>query len=146
MYKLNLDQFEACAYLFEREHGRELHESESELLRDVDLPSSNATELEEIITSGIDNRLYGTIEERASAYWSLTKRHNTNLIPHFTTWLKNEFEEENHGPVYQLLIALGNLDVEVFGIDREGSTAGFEIELNMRDAEEYLKKKKLLPT
>lgn len=146
MYKLNLDQFEACAYLFEQEHGRELHESESERLRHTQLPSDNTKELEEIITSGLDHNLYGNIEERASAYWSLTKRHNSNLIPHFTTWLKNEFEEENHGPVYQLLIALGNLDVEVFGKDREGSTAGFEIELNMRDAEDYLKTKKLLPT
>lgn len=46
----------------------------------------------------------------------------------------------NPNAVYQLLIALGNMGEPVFNKDREGGSAIYETELNLKDAREYLRK------
>lgn len=60
------------------------------------------------------------------------------MIPNFKKWLKIELENENSDTVYQLMIALGDLEKPIFNSDRNGSSAFNETELNLRDANKYL--------
>ena len=77
---------------------------------------------------------------RAVAYWALSKRYDKALIPDFKNWLKIELASKDKTAVYQILIALDNVDEPVFGKDRDGGYAAHETTLNIRDAENYLKK------
>jgi len=136
--KLTNDQFEASAYIFERANGNKKSEYEEKVIAESGLNNLKPIELETQIVNGIDNGLYSDSKERISAYWSLSKIHKTELIPNFKKWLKIELEKENVDTVYQLMIALGNLEESIFNIDRNGSSAFNETELNLRDARKYL--------
>ena len=137
--KLTNDQFEASAYIFEKANGNKKSEYEEKVIAESGLNNLKPIELETQIVNGIDSGLYSDSKERISAYWSLSKIHKTELIPNFKKWLKTELENENADTVYQLMIALGNLEEPIFNIDRNGSTAFNETELNLRDAKNYLK-------
>ncbi|OAB79044.1 hypothetical protein [Cochleicola gelatinilyticus] len=136
--KLTNDQFEASAYIFEKANGNKKSEYEEQVIAESGLNNLKPIELETRIVNGIDNGLYSDSKERISAYWSLSKIHKTELIPNFKKWLKIELENENADTVYQLMIALGNLGEPIFNIDRNGSSAFNETELNLRDARKYL--------
>lgn len=135
--KLTSNQFEAATYIFEKAIGQKKSDFELQFIIDSGLEHLSATDLEKMIIEGVEKGLYITAEERLNVYWSLGKRFNRELIPLFNDWLKVEFELGDGNTVYQLMITLSNLDVEVFGADRDGS-AFYEIELNLRDAERYL--------
>jgi len=135
--KLTNNQFEASAYIFEKANGNKKSEYEEKVIAESGLNNLKPIELETQIVNGIDNGLYSDSKERISAYWSLSKIHKTELIPNFKKWLKIEIENENADTVYQLMIALGNLGEPIFNIDRNGSSAFNETELNLRDARKY---------
>ena len=139
--KLTNDQFEASAYIFEKANGNKKSEYEEKVIAESGLNNLKPIELENQIIKGIDSGLYSDTKERISAYWSLSKIHKNELIPNFRKWLKIELENENSDTVYQLMIALGNLEEPIFNLDRNGSSAFNETELNLRDAREYLNKK-----
>ena len=136
--KLTDDQFEASAYIFERANGNEKTEYEEKIIAESGLTELNPNDLKVQIISGLNSGLYSDSKERISAYWTLSKVHDRNLISDFRKWLKSEFEKSEPLAVYQLMIALGNLEEPVFNKKRTGSAFN-ETELNMRDAEEYLK-------
>lgn len=136
--KLTNDQFEASAYIFEKVNGNKKSEYEEKVIAESGLTDLNPIELEIKIVNGLNDGLYSDSKERISAYWALSKIHKTELIPDFKKWLKLELEQNDAYTVYQLMIALGNLEEPVFKIERDGSSAFNETELNLRDARKYL--------
>lgn len=136
--KLTNDQFEASAYIFEKANGNKKTEYEENLIAESGLTELNPSDLKIQIINGLNSGIYSDSKERISAYWTLSKVHDINLIPDFRKWLKTEFENQESLAVYQLMIALGNLEEPVFNRNRTGSAFN-ETELNLRDAENYLK-------
>jgi hypothetical protein len=137
--KLTNDQLEASAYVFEKSNGNKKSEYEEKVIAESGLNNLKPIELETQIINGINNGLYSDSKERISAYWALSKIHKIELIPNFKKWLKTELEQKNTDTVYQLMIALGNLEEPIFNTDRNGSSAFNETEMNLRDATAYLK-------
>ncbi len=144
--KLTTEQFVAAVYLFEKANGNKKDEFEEQHIQDSGLAKFEASQLEGIIIKGFEDNLYTTQEERVDVYWCLGKRFNKELIPLFIEWLESEASSKNPYTVYQLLISLGNMGEPVFNKEREGGSAYYETELNMRDAENYLKKTIHKPT
>ena len=138
--KLTNDQFEASAYIFEKANGNKKSKYEEEVIAEFGLNNIEPTELKTVIVDGLNNGLYSDLEDRISAYWSLSKIHDMDLIPEFKKWLKIELDKQDPNGVYQLLIALGNMGEPVFNKDRDGGSAYYETELNLRDAKAYLQK------
>jgi len=138
--KLTNDQFEALAYIFERENGNTKSDYEMKIIAESGLAELEAEVLERNVVDGLDSGIYDGSTDRISAYWALGKRFNRNLIPSFKKWIRKEFDLNDAQAVYQLLISLGNMEEEVFNPDRDGGSASWETELNMRDAKDYLNK------
>ena len=136
--KLTNNQFEASAYIFEKANGNKKTEYEEKLIAESGLTELKPNDLKTQIIKGLNNGLYSDSKERISAYWTLSKVHDKNLISDFRKWLKIEFEKKEPLAVYQLMIALGNLEEPVFNKNRTGSAFN-ETELNLRDTEDYLK-------
>tara|TARA_B100001146_G_C15782398_1_gene264788 strand:+ start:47 stop:475 length:429 start_codon:yes stop_codon:yes gene_type:complete len=132
------DQLEEIAYIFERENGYQHDEYEKRIISNSKISNEEAEILEENVIDGIERGLYDNSTDRISACWALGKRYNRGLIPKFKKWLKIEFEKNEDQAVYQLLISLGNMEEPVFNSDRNGGSAYYEVELNMRDAKNYL--------
>ena len=133
----NEHQLEACAYIFEIANGNTFEDFRIEVIATSQLPATNPDDLAEQIINGIESGSYITESSRGSAYWALSKRFDAELIPLFRKWLRNELKLENEGGLFQLMIALNNLDEPVFHKERSGFSS-FEIELNYRDARYYL--------
>jgi hypothetical protein len=140
--KLNNNQFEAAAYMFEKANGNIKSEYEEEHIAKSGLTHYSISKLETLIVLGIEEGLYREGNELTSAYWALSKRYNLALIPYFDNWLKLELERESKDHLFQIMIALANLEVSVFNKKRT-SLAFDEYELNKRDAELYLNRKGL---
>lgn len=136
--QLTVKQIEEAAFIFERENGYMGDEYSREVLAGSNLTAFKVSEIEQIIVYGINKSLYKDSASRTSAYWALSKRYNRKLIPQFKSWLKSELKDEDGAAVYQILIALSNIGEIVFNEDREGGSAVFETDLNLRDAREYL--------
>ena len=135
--KFSKDQIEAIAYMFERELGYKHSNYEIEAIVNSGLEGQPTVELAAALRNGIEGSIYKEAD-RTSVYWALTKRHDQALIPFFQKQLAFELKADSQKPIYQLLIALSNLEEDVFGQDRGGSSADFERELNIRDAQNYL--------
>jgi hypothetical protein len=134
--KLTEEEFLAIAFTFEKRIGHEKDEFENELIeQNSHLSTLESLDLEEMIISGLESDLYQTNEERIRAYWTLSKAFNKDLIPDFQKWLRKQSEQNNPGEVYQILIALSNLDEKVF---TRMETAFYDEELNLADARNYL--------
>jgi hypothetical protein len=141
MMKLTNDQFDALAYIFEKENGNKKSDYEKKIISESGLADFEPELLERNVVDGLENGIYDGSTDRISAYWALGKRFNRNLIPSFQKWLQKEFDLNDSQAVYQLLISLGNMEEPVFNPDRKGGSASYETELNMRDAGDYLNKK-----
>ncbi|WP_264558924.1 hypothetical protein [Flavobacterium sp. N2270] len=139
MMKLSNRQFEALTYIFERENGNVKSEFEKQIIKESGIGDLDSNTLEKIVVDGLNNRIYIDSSERINAYWSLGKTHNKKLIPNFREWLSDEIKLKDAQAVYQILISLGNMEEDVFNPDRDGSSAFYETELNLRDAIDYLK-------
>jgi len=138
---LTYKQIEAATYIFEKDYGNKHSEFLEKIIKESGLSGLNISDLEKIILDGINSGLYKDNQSRTSAYWALSKRFNAVLIPSFKKWLKIETENGDTGSLFQIMIALNNLEEPVFHKDRS-SYAFDEIELNLRDAEIYLNLKK----
>jgi hypothetical protein len=138
--KLTNDQFEALAYIFEKENGNTKSDYEMKIIAESGLTEFKVETLEKNVVEGLDNGIYDNTVDRLSAYWALGKKFNRNLIPSFKKWLRKEFDLNDAQAVYQLLISLGNMEEPVFNPDRDGGSLALEAELNMRDARDYLNK------
>jgi len=135
--KLNSNQLEAAGYLFEKVNGNNHSALLEKIITESGLSDLKISNLEKIILDGINSGLYKDNQSRTSAYWALSKRFNNELIPNFKKWLQFEIENGNSGPLFQLMIALDNIEEPVFHEARSGHTID-EIELNLRDAKSYL--------
>ena len=136
--KLTSDQFEEAAYFFEKANGCSHSDYEKQIIEKSKLKALNVTELEKIIIDGLNSDIYKTETERVSAYWSLYKIGNEKLIADFKNWLELELKKECKITIFQILVALDSLGESAFHESRSGR-APDEIELNIRDAKEYLK-------
>ena len=135
--KLSYDQFDAAVYIFEKNKGNFKTAYEEKIIAESGLSDLKPGELEKIIVEGLNSNFYKGTKIRTSAYWALSKQFNAELIPDFKKWLEMEINKNNAGVVFQLMIALDNLEEPIFNKERSSySTA--EIELNMRDAKNYL--------
>ncbi len=134
---LSKKDLEACAYLFEFENGNTQQDFRQEIVAASNVHDKEISELEAIIVSGIENELYPEEALRTTAYWALSKRFKSALVPFFNMCLQEEFEERNNDALFQVMIALDNLEVPVFNSNRSGYSS-FEVDLNYRDAKEYL--------
>lgn len=139
--KLKIEQIGAVAYIFEQANGNTKTDYENEIIEESGLGNIEPNLLENKIVEGLNNGIYDNSKVRISAYWALGKRFSQELIPTFQKWLQKELNKNDAEAVYQILIALGNMEEPVFNEDRDGGSASSEKELNLRDAKHYLENK-----
>jgi hypothetical protein len=132
------DQFVAIAFLFEKENGNSPGEYEESVINHSKLKNIPTEQLEAFIIEGLNENAYKIERTRTSAYWALSERKNPNLIPHFKVWLQKEIDAKKNTAAFQLMIALEQLGEVIFHADRESKSVD-EVELNLRDASQYLK-------
>ena len=125
------------ALIFEQANGNVLNSGDVAIVNNSGFIQFTPEELESML---IDSIADSEPEQRSRVYWVLGKRYNHNLLPKFKDWLKLEVATDNVQVIYQLLIALDNLEEPVFGKDRDGSYSSLDTELNIRDANVYLNK------
>ncbi|MCM4158157.1 hypothetical protein [Gramella sp. AN32] len=135
--KLTNHQFEEAAYIFERANGYSHSDYEKNIIKESKLKNLSIRELEKIIVDGINFNIYKSEKERITAYWSLSKIGNYDLIPKFKKWLKWELKNNCENTIFQILVALDNLGEPAFDETRKGRTEN-EIDLNIRDAKKIL--------
>ena len=135
---LSPDIIDAIGYLFEQVDGYPTDDYTSQIIAEHlpknHTPANLAASLVEAISAEpmMDESL------RVAVYWALSKRYDTALIPFFRDRLAIELESGD-SVIYQLLIALDNVEETIFGRDRDGSSSVLERDLNIRDARTYLK-------
>ena len=134
------EQFDAIAYIFEINNGNTLGAYENQIIEDSGLRDIPASELAEAILGNLNEKHSGNTAYRLSAYWALSKRFDKNLLAFFQKSLAAELQIEGIPAVFQLLIALDNLNEPVFGKYRNGSFSGDDVESNCQDAKNYLAK------
>ena len=139
--KLTNEQFTEVAFIFEKENGNSHSDFEKQIIAESKLTEIKSSELEKTIVDGLDSGIYKKEDERVSGYWALSKIGNRNLIADFKKWLLTELNDENGIAVFQLLVALDQLEEPVFNENRNGRGAN-ETELNIKDAKHYLNKNK----
>ncbi len=135
--KFTSNQFTEIAFLFERANGNIHSDYERKIINESSLKKIDRDYLKEQIIDGINSKIYADAALRTNAYWALSKLPNPNLIPNLRKWLKLELENNEMGTLFQIMIALSNLEEPVFSNKRSGF-AFDEIELNRRDAQQYL--------
>lgn len=133
--KFSEDSLLDIALIFEQANGNVLDDNDASLVKNSGLDHYKPEELEELVASSIEG---AEPEYRGKAYWVLGKRFNKNLVPRFNKWLEIECKNQNSELIYQLLIALDNLELPVFSADRCGGYSVRESGLNLRDARAYL--------
>ncbi len=138
--KLTNKQFTEAAFIFEKTNGNFHSDYEKGIIAKSELTKFQPTELEQIIVNGLNSGIYKNEDERISGYWTLSKIGNRNLIVNYKKWLRIELEKENGIAIFQLLAALDKLDEPAFNENRTERGVN-EVELNIRDAKEYLNKK-----
>lgn len=138
--KITQDQFEALAYIFEKNNGNALGMFENRVIDESGLKDTPVQILADAIVETLSEDYSEEISFRSEAYWALSKRFDKTLIPFFQARLEKELAIPGVPAVFQLLIALDNLTEPVFGTDRDASYAGHDVELNIRDAKAYLAK------
>ncbi len=136
--KFTNSQFTEAAFIFEMANGNIHSDYEKEVIATSRLTQYPPTTLENIIIEGLNSELYKNEDERVSAYWALSKIGNQNLIVEFQKWLYIELQNEKVIAIFQLLVALDRLEEPAFHKSRNGRGVN-EIELNIRDAKQYLK-------
>lgn len=126
----------AAASRFDRELGVVLGQRELDEITAAGWDQVSAESVCEAIVNELDKGI-SKAGARATAYWALGKWHSIEMLPFFRTSLCAELERDVDA-VYQILIALDNLNEPVFGNDRRGQVGSDEVELNLRDARAYL--------
>ncbi len=137
--KLTKDHFLEVAFIFEKANGNSHSDYEKGIIAESELIEHKPEELEQLIVNGLNSGIYKNDHDRISAYWTLSKSNNRNLISEFQKWLKTELDFENGLAIFQLLVALDRFDEPAFHKNRN-SRGNDETELNIRDAKNYLLK------
>lgn len=132
------DNLFVVALIFEQANGNLLGENDILLIENSGLSNCSAELLEAMLVEALNTERSPSY--RSTAYWALSKRFNRELIPVFKKWMGEELQNQESAAVYQLLIALDNLEEPVFGEDRNGSFSATDTSLNVRDAKIYLEK------
>lgn len=125
------------ALIFEQANGNVLNDSDSLLIKESGLTEHSPEELESLLINSIKE---SESEYRGTVYWVLGKRFNNTLIPIFNEWLEFELSLSEDNSIFQILIALDNMETQVFGEDRNDGFSVMETKLNQRDARAYLNK------
>lgn len=134
--ELSEDLIDDCRLLFEAANGFPHDFGEQARLAELKLRGADADALAGFLVNRIQNPEEADARRRASVFWALGKRYDRALLPFFRKSLKVEVAADSES-VYQILIALDNLDERVFGADRDGGSC-LEKDLNRRDAMAYL--------
>lgn len=132
------DNLFVVALIFEQANGNVLGENDILLIANSGLSNCSVELLEAMLVEALNTERSPSY--RNTAYWALSKRFNRELIPVFKKWMGEELQKQESAAVYQLLIALDNLEEPVFGEDRNGSFSATDTGLNVRDAKIYLGK------
>jgi len=135
------NQIEAAGLLFEEENGNVLGDYEKGVVAESDL---EGRELREVKNELIDSVTFPTelnAHDRCGIYWALSKTFDSDLIGWWTSQLRNEVENKTEC-VFQIMIALDNLEEPIFVEDRSGYST-LETEFNLRDARNYLDGKEI---
>lgn len=130
------EQVHAAAFLFEKENGNVLGNYEEGVVADSKLEGRDPRELKKELIESVTFPTELNEQDRTPVYWVLSKTFDSELIEWWTSQLRKEVEDET-GCVFQILIALDNLEEPVFGKGRS-SRSICETELNLRDARNYL--------
>ena len=130
--------FEAIGYIFEKANGRGHDGFEDGQIAQSPFRHATPDGLAERIVDILDEGPDHDARYRTAAYWALSKREDHGLLPKFQRWLRREAAEKDPAAVFQLMIALDNLDEPIFAEDRDGSYSALEEALNLRDAGRYL--------
>ena len=89
------DEFAAIAFIFERDNGNTPGDYESQVINESGLSNIPSESLVNEIVETLNQQNNLSDSYRVSAYWALSKRHDTSLIPHFRKWLKSELSKED---------------------------------------------------
>lgn len=128
----------AVAFLFESKNGRKLSDFELSEIRRHELEDSDPNKLAAILKECAQNERSSDATYRQQIYWALSKKFDHKLIPFFRKRLSLELQRDMEA-AYQIMIALDNLDEQVFSINRQDYVIT-EYKQNRLDAELYLKK------
>ncbi|MEO5711994.1 MAG: hypothetical protein ABIT37_00760 [Luteolibacter sp.] len=135
--RIHHDTIYAAVLIFELANDRVLSEAELEEIERHEFTGIAPSLLQKELIHLICSEDKTDADDRRSAYWALGKRFDASLIPFFRDQLRIE-QQRDVDAVYQILIALDNLNEPVFGGDRGGSYSLLDKELNWIDAGRYL--------
>jgi len=135
--KIPKDAIVAAAYVFERANGYQLGERERSEIAMHKMENCDPELLAKDLQRDILDHAEDESGYKAQAYWALGKRFDRRLIPFFRDRLAIELRHDVE-TVYQIMIALENLQEPVFSADRSGSYSIMDSDLNRRDAKSYL--------
>ena len=127
----------AAAFLFEQANGNKLSEFEEAEIERHGLSDIDPELVSKELRTAVCNDYKTDSTYRQQVYWALGKLVDLNLIPFFKERLVSELRRDLIA-VYQILIALDNLEQQIFSEGRDGSVAMHEYELNRADAEVFL--------
>ena len=139
MMKYSEDAIEAIVYLFEQANGRELESYDLDVIKEHSLVGHDPSVISNYLVDVIQSDSSLAESYRTAVYWALSKRHDKGLISFFIERLATEVSL-NSQSVFQLLIALDNLEENVFSEERGGSYSSLDDDLNLCDAQLYLNK------
>jgi hypothetical protein len=135
--RISIDLFPAIAFLFARANGNKLGEYEQGELEKCGLSKADPDQLAEQLLQAIEDDDSCDATLRGASYSALGKRFDKSLLPFFRRSLRRELARDMHA-IYQIMIALDNLNEPIFSEARDGGYSSSEIDLNRTDAEGYL--------
>ena len=110
---LTNSQLEAAAYRFEMANGNALHSYERNYVAEAGLETKDPDRLADEICLYLDSSSQIPKEHRSTAFWALGKYYHRRLLPFFHRHLAHELDRDMN-VAYQIMIALDNLDEEVW--------------------------------
>ena len=127
----------AAAFHFEKSNGSQLSEFEASEIERHGLSEIDPELVAKELRAAVHDNYKTDSTYRQQAYWALGKRFDSALIPFLRERLQLELRRDLIA-VYEIMIALDNLEEPVFSNLRDCSVAMHEYELNRKDAEAYL--------
>lgn len=135
--ELSDDLIYVCILKFEAARGVPLHDVEAEFAESLQFNNFDPDSLALFLVKRIENPEEGDARFLPSMFFALGKRYDPTLLTFFRTALRSALAASPES-IYQILIALDNLDETVFAPDRNDSFSVLDEELNRRDALAYL--------
>ncbi|MBK1880687.1 hypothetical protein [Pelagicoccus mobilis] len=131
------DAIPAAVFVFERANGNELCPHEIEEIEKHGFETIDHELLVKCLRAELEReRNVPDSRYRNACYWALGKRFDSGLLPFFRNSLKKELKRDMESS-YQIMIALENLDEEIFSRESVSIT---DYDENRMDAERYLRR------